>query len=166
MRLKHVNLIDGTVFQNGREVKTKFCKTFVTTFFPVGKTYLEYFTTWVEFLRNELFFGAEDALFPKPAMRLENGKFIFDRLSRDTYANTSKINSVVRSAFASVQMPDYAPHSLRKTNVQLMVELRLTTEQEKAWSQNLGHESMITTVSAYMPVSPEHQQNLIREMAN
>lgn len=165
MRLKHINLIDGTVFQNGREVKTKFSKTFVTTFFPVDKTYLEYFTSWVEYLRNDLYFGAEDALFPKPAMRLENGKFIFDRLSRDPYANTSKINAVVRTAFTNVQMQDYAPHSLRKTNVQLMIELRLTTEQEKAWSQNLGHESMKTTVSAYMPISQEHQKSLIKALA-
>jgi hypothetical protein len=62
-------------------------------------------------------------------------------------------------------MPECAPHSLRKTNVQLMIELRLTTELEKAWSQNLGHESMKTTVSAYMPISQEHQKSLIRSLA-
>ena len=34
LKLKHVNLIDGTVFQDGREVDTKNSKVFMTAFFP------------------------------------------------------------------------------------------------------------------------------------
>ncbi len=36
MRLKHVNLDARCVFQDARDVKTKFSKTFTTYFFPVG----------------------------------------------------------------------------------------------------------------------------------
>ena len=36
MKLKHVDLVAGSVCQDAREVKTKFSKTFTTYFFPVG----------------------------------------------------------------------------------------------------------------------------------
>src|SRR5208282_4327796 len=37
MKLKHVDLIEDCVYQDAREVNTKFSKTFTTYFFPVGK---------------------------------------------------------------------------------------------------------------------------------
>ena len=36
LKLKHVDLVAGSVNQDAREVKTKFSKTFNTFFFPVG----------------------------------------------------------------------------------------------------------------------------------
>ena len=40
----------------------------------------------------------------------------------------------------------------------------VSMEQRKAWSQNLGHEHLATTISAYMPVPRERQAELLREM--
>lgn len=37
-----------------------------------------------------------------------------------------------------------------------------TMGQRKAWSQNLGHESLSVSVSAYMPVGWDRQGELIR----
>ena len=37
-----------------------------------------------------------------------------------------------------------------------------TPEALKAFSQNIGHESLMTTYSAYLPVSSERQAELIR----
>ena len=74
--------------------------------------YLAYFTEWVTFLRNDKFFGAEDALFPKPEQRLVNGKFNYDTLSRNPYANSAQVNAVFREAFAQVQLHPYTPHSI------------------------------------------------------
>jgi len=164
LKLKHINLVDGNVFQDGREVKTKNRKTFTTTFYPVNRAYLDCFTSWVHFLRDEKFFGPEDALFPKPERRLEGGKFVYDTLSRENYSNAQKINQIVRTAFANVQMHTYTPHSFRKTLGLLMNDLELTLEQQKAWSQNMGHENFTTTVSSYLPVSEQRQAQLIAEM--
>ena len=36
IKLKHVDLLAGSLYQDAREVKTKFSKTFTTHFFPVG----------------------------------------------------------------------------------------------------------------------------------
>ena len=47
MKLKHVDLKEGCVQQDAREVRTKFSKTFVTYFFSVGDEIREIVTDWV-----------------------------------------------------------------------------------------------------------------------
>ncbi len=164
-RLKHVNLIDGNVFQYGREVDTKFSKTFTTWFFPVDPAYLDCFTAWVDFLRSDKLFGQEDALFPKPERRLVQGKFVFDTLSRDCYSGTGPINKILRNAFAMVQLPEYTPHSIRSTLGQELSDLELPLDAQKAWSQNMGHKSIITTQSAYLHVPERRQGELMKALA-
>lgn len=164
LRLKHVNLVDGFVYQDGREVDTKASKTIMTFFFPMHPDYLAYFTEWMSYLRDEKFFGAEDALFPKPEQRTVDGKFAYDNLSRNPYANSAHVNAVFRSAFAQVQLHPYTPHSIRKTLVQKMSDRNLPLDIQKAWSQNLGHEKFITTVSSYLFVSCRQQGKLIRAL--
>lgn len=164
LRLKHVNLIDGYVFFDGREVKTKNGKTFKTTFFPVEAVYLECFNDWVTYLREVKLFGPQDALFPKPKRELVNGKFSFGELSRETYTNASKLYQVIKTAFAVTQQPPYTPHSIRKTLTKMMDDLDLNLEQQKAWSQNLGHENFATTMNAYFPVSQERQAEVMRTL--
>lgn len=166
MRLKHVNLFDGHVFQDGRDVKTKNGKTFRTWFYPVDPAFLDCFKAWVEYLQREKLFGPGDALFPKPERELKDGQFVFEKLSRETYSNAAKINSVIRNAFAMVQLPKYTPHSFRKTLALYGDQKCETLEQMKAWSMNLGHENLATTVSAYMPVSPQRQGELIRSLGD
>ena len=64
MKLKHVDLIEGCVHQDAREVKTKFSKTFTTFFFPVGDEVRQIVADWVRFLREEKLWGNDDPLFP------------------------------------------------------------------------------------------------------
>lgn len=124
--------------------------------------YLASFTDWVTYLRNDRMFGPEDGLFPKPERRLVNGKFVFDSLSREIYANGSKVNEVFRNAFTLVQMHPYHPHSVRKTLSQELSDRNLPLATQKAWSQNLGHENFATTMSSYLPVSDQQQCELIK----
>lgn len=164
LRLKHINLVDSFVFQDGREVRTKGRKTISTWFFPMHPDYRAYFTQWVTYLRNEKFYGPEDALFPKPQQRIVDGKFAYDTLSRDIYANSAKVNAVFRAAFVQVQLHPYTPHSIRKTLGQEMSDRNLPLDAQKAWSQNLGHENFTTTVSSYLPVSTQQQGQLIKKL--
>ena len=50
-KIKHVDLIDKSVYQDGREVKTKFSKTFRTNFFPVGDLFVDIVVGWVSYLK-------------------------------------------------------------------------------------------------------------------
>ena len=164
LRLKRIDLVANCVHQDARDVKTKFAKTFTTTFFPVGAEYLETFRDWVTYLRKEKLFGPEDALFPKPEMGLRDGAFACIGLSRQTYSNAGKIRAAIKEAFTGAGLPAYGPHSFRKMLGVLANDFCRTPEEFKAWSMNLGHENIATTLSAYMPVSPQRQAELIRRM--
>jgi integrase len=164
LRLKHIDLIEGCVYQDARDVNTKFSKTFTTWFFPVDAAYLQTFSDWVAYLREQELFGPYDALFPKPCMGLKDGAFAALGLSRDTYANAGRLRTVVKDAFTNAGLPAFAPHSFRKTLGLLANEHCKTPEQFKAWSMNLGHENIATTLSAYCPVSQSRQGELIRGM--
>lgn len=164
LRLKHINLVDGFVFQDGREVRTKGRKDIKTWFFPMHPDYLACLTDWVKYLRNEKLFGPEDALFPKSERRLVDGKFSFDALSREPYSTGSKVNEVFKTAFSQVQMHPYGAHSVRKTLGQELNDRDLSLATQKAWSQNLGHEKFTTTVNSYLPVTDLQQGALIKAL--
>lgn len=164
LRLKHINLVQDCVYQDARDVKTKFAKSFTTTFFPVDSDYLLVFREWVGFLRKDQLFGPADALFPKPKMGRNDGGFAWFGLSRDTYGSAGKIRDVIKTAFTDAGLPPFGPHSFRKTLGILANDFCKTPEQFKAWSMNLGHENIATTLSAYCPVSPTRQAELIRGM--
>jgi hypothetical protein len=91
-----------------------------------------------------------------------NGKFVFDRVSREIYTNGAMVNKVFRNAFEQVQMHPYGAHSVRKTLGQELSDRNLPLATQKAWSQNLGHENFATTVSSYLPVSDQQQGALIK----
>ncbi|PVH27723.1 site-specific integrase [Pararhodobacter oceanensis] len=162
LRLKRIDLIEGCVHQDGRDVRTKFSKTFTTYFLPVDPVYLECFTAWVHHLRDDLLFGHEDALFPPPQMERVNGQFAVTGLKREPYANAGAIRTAIKDAFVCAGLHPFVPHSFRKTLVRWADTHYPTREAFKAFSQNIGHDSALTTVSSYLPVSQERQAELIR----
>jgi integrase/recombinase XerD len=58
-------------------------------------------------------------------------------------------------------LPPFTPHAFRKTLVKWAYTTNPTREAFKAFSQNIGHSSEVTTISAYCPVSVERQGELI-----
>ncbi|GAA6206742.1 hypothetical protein NBRC116601_00350 [Cognatishimia sp. WU-CL00825] len=165
LRLKHIDLFHGKVFQDPREVNTKAAKTIDTTFFPVNPAYLECFTAWIDFLRTEKFFGDTDALFPKAQMGLaKTGGFQNVGLSRDPFATTAPLNKIIRNAFAMVQLPHYTPHAFRTTLIKMANDRCATVEEFKAWGMNIGHENMAVTMGSYLPIPNQRKEELIKNM--
>lgn len=167
MRLKHVDLVAGSVFQDAREVQTKFSKTFTTFFFPLGSEVRQIVDDWVQYLRGELLWGHDDPLFP--ATRVELGTMLhFEAvgLERKAWASASPIRAIFRGAFEAAGLPYYNPHSLRSTLVLLGQTVCQTPEDFKAWSQNLGHEGVLTTFYSYGTVAPRRQGEIIQGLAN
>ena len=64
LKLKHVDLAEGKVVQDAREVRTKFSKTFTTWFFPVGDEVGQEVFEWVSFLQRDMVFSPDEPLFP------------------------------------------------------------------------------------------------------
>jgi integrase/recombinase XerD len=53
MKLKHIDLVMGSVYQDARDVRTKFSKTFTTYFSPVGDDIKVIVEDWVNYLRAD-----------------------------------------------------------------------------------------------------------------
>ena len=167
LKIKHVNVDLGHVFQNAREVNTKAAKTIMCQFFPVDACYRDCFTTWLAYLKEVKFFGPEDALFPKARVGVLPGQgFANLGLAREGFANAAKLNSIIRGAFSAVQMPEYTPHSFRKTLTHYGNEVCQKPEEFKAWSMNLGHDNVATTINSYLPVTVERQLELIKNISS
>ncbi len=164
-KLKHVDLIACSFFQDAREVRTKFSKTFTTFFFPVGDEIRNIVAEWLTYLRQDRLYGNDDPLFPKTRMTMgETKRFEHVELSREHWANATPVRSIFRSAFEAAGLPYFNPHSLRNTLALLGQRLCLTPEQLKAWSQNLGHEAVLTTFASYGTVADSRQGEVIRAL--
>lgn len=163
LKLKHIDLIEGCVYQDARDVNTKRAKTFTTWFLPIDEEYTAVFYEWVTYLRDEKLFGNEDALFPKPEMGIgEVGGFEVAGLSRETYQSSTALRDTIKQAFINAGLPSFAPHSFRKTIVKWGDKAYPDRESFKAFSLNIGHSETSTTMSAYYPISTERQAELIR----
>lgn len=167
LRLKHVDLAAGCVRQDAREVKTKFSKTFTTYFFPVGGEAWAIMDDWVQYLREVKLWGNDDPLFP--ATRIEHGEsrqFEVAGLDRKGWSNATPIRTVFREAFERAGLPYFNPHSFRNTLVQLGERLCKSPEHFKAWSQNMGHEQVLTTFLSYGQVSSSRQAEILTTIGN
>jgi len=166
MKLKHIDLIENCVNQDAREVNTKFSKTFNTFFFPVGDEIRTIVAEWITYLREEKLWGNDDPLFPATHVALGSSmQFAADGLDRKHWSNATPIRTIFRKAFTDAGLPYFNPHSFRNTLVQLGEEVCKTPEQFKAWSQNLGHEKVLTTFLCYGGVACQRQGEIIRDLA-
>lgn len=166
MKLKHIDLITNSVNQDARQVKTKFSKTFNTFFFPVGEEVREIVAAWVSYLRDEKLWGNNDPLFPATRVTLGTTRqFEASGLARDHWSTASPIRTIFRAAFVQSGLPYFNPHSFRNTLVKLGQDVCKTPEQFKAWSQNLGHEKVLTTFLSYGEVECQRQGEIIRSLA-
>ena len=165
LKLKHVDLCTDCVDQDARDVRTKFGKTFRTYFFPVGDDIRSILVDWIESLRTEKLFGEDDPLFP--ATDVAPGSNLLFRavgLKRAHWSTATPIRTIFREAFTNVGLPYFNPHAIRKTLVNLAHKMCKSPEELKAWSQNLGHEKVLTTLMNYGNVSPARQQEVLRGM--
>ena len=166
MKLKHVNLAAGYVEQDAREVQTKFSKTFTTYFFPVGEEIRRIVAEWVAFLREEMLWSNDDPLFPATRVALgPSRQFEVMGLDRAHWRSASRIRTIFQGAFASAGLPYFNPHSFRNTLVRLGQSVCQTPEEFKAWSQNLGHDKVLTTFLSYGQVESPRQGEIIRGLA-
>jgi integrase len=162
-RLRHIDIAEGKIDQDAREVQTKFSKSFVTVFFPVDDDIRAVVVDWVNYLRREKLWGLDDPLFP--ATRIAAGadlRFAAAGLDRKHWSNAGPIRQIFKEAFTAAGLPYFNPHSFRKTLALLGGRICKTPEEYKAWSQNLGHDHVLTTFSSYGDVGSYRQAEIIR----
>ncbi|MCX5568167.1 MULTISPECIES: tyrosine-type recombinase/integrase [Kaistia] len=161
LRCKHVKLADRQVMQDAREVNTKFGKNMLTSWFPVGDDIEHIVVAWV---KERLESGAKpDApLFPaKPRYRLPGD----ETPEKDAFWKTSEpVREVFQEACQAAGIDYINPHSVRDTLMLLGLEMCATWEELKAWSQNLGHEKLDTSMVHYGKLDTNRQTDLMQSL--
>ena len=92
----------------------------------------------------------------------DNLRFAAAGLDRKHWSNAGPIRTIFKGAFTAAGLPYFNPHSFRKTLALLGGQKCKTPEEYKAWSQNLGHEDVLTTFRSYGDVSSYRQAEIIR----
>lgn len=164
LKLKHFDRAKLLVRQIPTEVSTKRRKRIDTFLFPLDEHLRDIFLGWVDFLQTVELFAQNDPLFPSTKMGQDaDDCFEAVGLKREHWADASPVRAIFRAAFASAGLPNYTPHSFRHMIVSEAYRRNLSPRELIAWSQNLGHESLLTTITSYGKLPTEEQGRLIRE---
>jgi len=104
-------------------------------------------------------------LFPKTNVITDEDRvFKAAGLKPEHWSTASPIRTILKEAFESADLPYFNPHSFRKTIVTLGQKLCQTPEEFKSWSQNLGHEDVLTTLYSYGHVQPHRQGEIFQQL--
>jgi integrase len=149
-------------------VKTKFSKHIVTKLFGLpSEKPLEYFLEWYDYLITERGFTVNDPLFP--ATKREQGKenvnyYSTGKVEKDHWNGSAPARKIFEKCFKGAGSQYYHPHTFRHLIVKEYLKVRLTEEEKKAISQNLGHEDVATTFGSYGygKISTDRQIELLK----
>ncbi len=160
--LGNIDLNARTIFFDSQTTRTKNRKAYTADFFPVGGEVETVVVDWVRYLRQIKLFGNADPLFP--ATNVSKGtQFVFeaDGLSRMFWKSSEPVRRIFKVSCECAGLPYINPHSLRTTLGLLGQQITSTHEEFKAWSQNLGHESVDTTFRSYGHIGEFRQAELM-----
>lgn len=163
LKLKHFDRRRRLIIQQPDEVATKNSKRIDTFLIPVVEHFEGIFLDWIDHLENVELFGPSDPIFPQTLMG-QNGqrRLTSIGLKRAHWGQAASARKIVNDAFEAAGLPRYGPHSFRNMLVSEMYRRGLSIAAFKAGSQNLGHEHVLTTLTAYGKVPLEEQGRLIR----
>jgi integrase len=163
-RLGDINVDESFVDQDARHVKTKFSKTFRTFLMPVSDLAMSIAKDWHAEMTADLTRGPQDALFPATEMCVSiDGIFKPAGLAKNAWSTTQPIREIFQAAFSAAGLPYFNPHSFRDMLVRHIMALDLPLETLKSWSQNLGHQGLLTTITSYGSVPTHRQGELIKK---
>ena len=131
----------------------------------LGDEIRQILVNWIVYLKVESFGGMMIHFSPRLISIGASQQFEAQGLKRKHWSTASPIRTVFKEAFASADLPYFNPHSFRNTLVQLGQLKCKTPEAFKAWSQNLGHESVLTTLYSYGEVGRQRQADILKSLA-
>ena len=149
-------------------VKTKYSKQILTALFPLpDEKPLAFFLAWFDYLEKERQFAPNEPIFP--ATKVEQGKESLSYYSSGIvepvfWSGASSARKIFEKRFKEAGVPYYHPHTFRHLIVKEFIKARLTEEEKKAISQNLGHADVGTTFGSYGygKISADRQVDIVR----
>jgi hypothetical protein len=134
------------------------------TFFPVGGDIEAIVAQWIGELAAQGF-EPDDPLLPATKVApAANHHFAAVGLECKHWRDAGAIRRIFKQAFERVGLQVYNPHSFRHTLAVLGEKICRTPEEWKAYSQNFGHSSPMTTFNSYGPVAPHRQAEILNAL--
>lgn len=150
LRMKNFDRETETIDQNpGDGVQTKNSKKILTTFFPIGwDAPRKYFLEWYD---HQLQRGAksDEPIFPSTKKGFSEKSYSKTLVSEDFWSSSGGARKIFEKRCLNAGVPYFHPHSFRHLIVAMMSKTRLTEEEKKAVSLNLGHDNVGTTFGSY-----------------
>jgi integrase len=87
-------------------------------------------------------------------------------IDRSGWRNAAAVRRIFRDTFEATGLPYSNPHTFRKTLARFGQQTCRTPEEYKAFSQNLGHEDVLTTFTSYGAVPLDQQASIIRSLGS
>lgn len=164
LKLKHFDHRRSLIIQMPDEVETKFSKRIDTFLMPVSERIESVFLDWITYLETVELYGPGDPIFPQNEVgQDENRQFKTVGLKRSHWKQSGSARRIIKGSFEAAGLPPFGPHSFRNMLVSEMYRRGVSVAVLKAGSQNLGHESLLTTLTSYGKISLEEQGRLIRK---
>ena len=165
LQIKHVDVARRRIIQDGTAVRAKNGKSTHIFWFPIPSCFGEEVIGWITTLQGNGF-REDDALFPH-ADWLSTPRKLKKRQHQRVSVMDTKHAVTAAFALASKDSPTaYSPHSAKHTIGALRDERRMTHEQRRAWSENMGHESERTTEIHYAKFSDERRFEVLESIGN
>lgn len=166
LKRKDVDADKRMVWQNPRHVRTKRRKGIVTKFLgqplPLAE---EIVMGWLKYLDEVIGAMPNDPLFPKTLIKNNPETMAFEAqgLSREHWATAGQVREIFKAAFEAAGLPYYNPHLFRNTITKWGLK-NLSQYEFKAFSQNMGHEHVMTTYNPYGKLSQDEQIEAIENI--
>ncbi len=152
LKMKNFDKKNNLIDQNpGDGVKTKNSKRIFTTFFPIGWDEPEkHFLEWYEYLESKGF-QPDDPIFPSTLGSFGNEENSYSKefIGKDFWVGAGAARKIFEKRCKNAGLHYFHPHSFRHLVVNILSKRRLTEEEKRAISLNLGHENVGTTFGAY-----------------
>jgi integrase/recombinase XerD len=152
LKMKNFDAERKLIDQNpGDGVKTKNSKRILTTFFPIGWDEPErYFMEWFNYLWSKGF-RPNDPVFPATmgGFAGKEHQYSKESVGAEFWSGTGGARKIFEKRCKNADLPYFNPHSFRHLVVIILSKTRLTEEEKKAISLNLGHSNIGTTFGSY-----------------
>ncbi|NCO03586.1 MAG: site-specific integrase [Alphaproteobacteria bacterium] len=160
VKLKNLIEQDGRyfIYVCPKNMNVKFGKTRHVVFIPLPDDIITNVIDWRDYLRS-IGFSESDPLFPKVDNRFGTKNLLEQKIKKEIIKSDTTIRNVFKKAFIEAGFEYIRPHSFRSTLA------RYAQTQSPAFlnavRQNLGHESIDTTLSSYGHLSVDDQIEII-----
>ncbi|THH37438.1 site-specific integrase [Aliishimia ponticola] len=163
LRLGDVDCTGAKIIQNADTARTKNGKSLQIAWFPIPEDLRAAVIDWVAFMEGAGF-TPEDALFPQK--NAFNGRRTFPARRNQPIAPMTSCHSVsvAFEVACNGHHTKYTPHSAKHTIAAERDRRRLTSEQRKAWSENMGHENEQITSSHYGKLTHDRRLALLEHL--